>query len=145
MKRALVVLVLLGIATGCVSPSWTDRDYQLKAGHSADQVVSSIATAQLGAKAGKEHKATQAYLSVLIGAAEKDALSVQGTFDSIQPPSKKADELRDELDVLLSDATAGLATLRIAVRRGDLDQLSVLAGSLQTTLEQLRALAERYA
>jgi hypothetical protein len=144
MRRALLALLLLGVVSGCVSPSFTDRDYQLKAGHSAEEVVSSIATAQLGAKAGADHKATEAYLSVLIGDAEKDALSVQGTFDSIQPPSKAADSLRDELDVLLSDATEGLATLRIAVRRGELDQLPVLAGSLATTLDQLQALAERY-
>lgn len=144
MKRLLVGVLALCLSAGCVSPARSDRDYQLKAGNSAKSVVSSLATAVLGAKAGGEHKATEAYLSVLIGGAEKDALSVQGTFDSYQPPSKEADSLRDELDTLLNDATSGLAALRIAVRRGELDQLPVLAGSLQTTLDQLQALADRY-
>ncbi|MCU1587804.1 MAG: hypothetical protein JWN31_1297 [Frankiales bacterium] len=135
----------LAVTTGCVSPSYTDRDYQLKAGNSAKAVASSVATAQLAADLGGRRRATQAYLSVLLGGAEKDALSVQGTFDSIQPPSKAADALREELDVLLSDATEGLANLRIALRRGQLSSLPGLAGSLRTTLDQLNALAERYA
>lgn len=144
MRRLLVVLAGLAVLTGCVSPSTTNRDYQLKAGHSAQAVESAVATALLAADLGGRHKATEAYLSVLIGSAEKDAQSVQGTFDSVQPPSRAADSLRDEVDVLLSDATAGLATLRIAVRRGQLSQLPELAGSLKTTLSQLKALAERY-
>jgi uncharacterized protein HemY len=144
VRAAAAAALLVVLVTGCVSPSTTDRDYQRKAAHSADEVVSAIATARLAADLGGQHRATQAYLSVLIGNAEKDALSVQGTFDSIQPPSKRADSLRDEVDVLLADATAGLAVLRIAVRRGELSQLPELAGSLRSTLTQLRELGDRY-
>jgi hypothetical protein len=144
VRAAAAAALLVVLVTGCVSPSTTDRDYQRKAAHSADEVVSAIGTARLAADLGGQHRATQGYLSVLIGNAEKDALSVQGTFDSIQPPSKRADSLRDEVDVLLADATAGLAVLRIAVRRGELSQLPELAGSLRSTLTQLRELGDRY-
>jgi hypothetical protein len=40
---------VLALATACVSPSRTDRDYELKAGNSAKAVASSVSTALLGA------------------------------------------------------------------------------------------------
>ena len=143
--RLVAALVVAAVASaGCVSPSRTDRDYQLKAGNSAKAVASSVATAVLGAEAAGEGKAPATYLSVLLGRAEEDASSVQGTFDSVQPPSSEADRLRTQVDGLLSDAVSGLADLRIAVRRGQLDRLPALAAHLQPTLAGLRDLADRY-
>jgi len=143
MKR-LLALVLVGALTGCVSPSRTDRDFELKAGNSAKAVASSVAAAILGAEAAGRHKATGPYLSVLIGNAEKDALSVQSTFDSVQPPDGVADQLRGTVDDLLSSATTGLAKLRIACRRGELASLPRLADALRSTLVELRALADKF-
>jgi len=136
---ALVVLVLV---TGCVSPSRTDRDFELKAGNSAKAVASSVATALLGVKAADEHKATGPYLSVLLGRAEEDASSVQSQFDSVQPPSENADAMRSKLDDLLSEAVDTLSELRITVRRGELDQLAHVAEPLHKVLEELTALSE---
>jgi hypothetical protein len=127
-----------------VSPSRTDRDFELKAGNTANAVASSVATVILGADAARRHKATGPYLSVLIGSAEKDALSVQSTFDSYQPPSQAADQLRGTVDDLLSSATEGLQKMRIVCRRGELDQLPALADALRKTLEELRYLADTY-
>lgn len=141
MKR-VTLLLLAVLAAGCVSPSRTDRDFELKAGNSAKAVSSSVATALLGVKAAKEHKATGPYLSVLLAGAEKDVLSVQGQFDSVQPPSNRADEMRSTLDDLLSQAAEVLGQLRITVRRGELDQLDSLATPLEPVLAELRKLAE---
>lgn len=141
MKRLAVLLVPL-LATACVSPSRTDRDYELKAGNSAKAVASSVSTALLGVKAAEEHKATGPYLSVLLGRAEEDASSVQSQFDSVQPPSENADAMRDKLDELLSAAVDTLADLRITVRRGELDQLADVAEPLHKVLEELTALSE---
>jgi ABC-type transporter Mla subunit MlaD len=143
--KRLLALLLLTLTTGCVSPSFTDSDYELKAGNTAKAMVSSVGSALLAADLAKGHKATEAYLSVLLGGAEKDALSVEGTFDSVQPPSARADDLRDQVDQLLSDATDGLAAMRIAVRRGQLDRLPQLAAPLHETLKGLEDLADRYA
>jgi hypothetical protein len=143
MKR-LVALVLVGLLTGCVSPSRNDRDYELKAGNTAKAVASSVAAAILGAEAAGKQKASGAYLSVLIGNAEKDALSVQSTFDSVQPPDATADRLRATVDDLLASATAGLAKLRIACRRGQLAGLPRLADAMRSTLDELRFLAEHF-
>ena len=142
--RRVALLLLLALATGCVSPSRTDRDFELKAGNSAKAVSSSVATALLGVKAANEHKATGPYLSVLLAGAEKDVLSVQGQFDSVQPPSDRADEMRSTLDELLSQAAEVLGTLRITVRRGELDRLDRLAKPLGPVLAELRRLSEEW-
>ena len=136
---ALLALVLI---TGCVSPSRTDRDFELKAGNSAKAVASSVATALLGVKAAREHKATGPYLSVLLGGAEERTSSVQSQFDSVQPPSERADAMRKKLDDLLSQAVDTLSQLRITVRRGELDQLPAVAKPLEPVLKELQALSE---
>ena len=143
MRRAVALLALV-VLTGCVSPSRTDRDYELKAGNSAKAVASSVSTALLGVKAAQEHKATGPYLSVLLGRAEEDASSVQSQFDSVQPPSENADAVRSKLDDLLSDAVDTLAELRITVRRGELDQLADVAEPLHKVLEELTTLSEEW-
>jgi hypothetical protein len=142
--RRVVALALVVALSGCVSPSRTDRDFELKAGNTAKAVASAVASVLLGADAASKHKATGPYLSVLIGSAEKDDLSVQSTFDSVQPPSSTADDLRGTVDDLLSSATTGLQNMRIAVRRGELDQLPDLADALRKTLDELRYFADRY-
>ena len=77
--------------------------------------------------------------------AEEDAGSAQGTFDGIQQPDRRADELRDRLDELLTEATGTLAELRIAARRGELAELPELAAPLTEVADQLHAFAEEYA
>jgi hypothetical protein len=138
---AVLAAVLL---SGCVSPSRTDRDYELKAGNSAKAVASTVATALLAVKAAEEGKAFGPYLSVLLGGAEEDATSVEGQFDSVQPPSNRADEMHDQLGEQLSAAVDVLRDLRITVRRGELDQLAEVAKPLQDTLRELRAMAEEW-
>lgn len=143
--RALLVLLLVLAGTaGCVSPSRTDRDFELKAGNSAKAVSSSVATALLGVRAAQKGRATGPYLSVLLASAEKDVSSVQAQFDSVQPPSERADAVRATLDEQLQAASDALAQLRITVRRGELDRLADVARPLGPVLERLTALAEEW-
>ena len=81
---------------------------------------------------------------MLLGGAEEDASSVQGQFDSVQPPSHRADEIRDRLDEQLQAAVDGLADLRIAVRRGITKELEEVAAPLRPVLVALRALSEEW-
>ena len=141
MKRVLVLVLLL---SGCVSPSRTDRDYQLKAGNTAKSVASAVATALLAARAAADGKAGGPYLTVVLVNAEKDALAVQSTFDSIQPPSRTADELKSQVDELVTAATSGLTEMRTLVRRGQLGTLPGLAQRLRPTLDDLQTFADRY-
>ncbi len=142
--RGIATLLGLLLLAGCVSPSRTDRDYELKAGNSAKAAASSVATALVGAHAATVGKATGPYVSVLLGGAEEDTASVQSQFDSVQPPSERSDRVRATLDEQLSAAVDGLAQLRITARRGELGRLDDVAAPLRPVLEQLRALAAEW-
>ena len=93
----------------------------------------------LAAQAGAGSNAWGPYLSVLVSEQE-DALSgVQGTFASIQPPDARADALRAELNDILEPAVDHVTDVRIAVRRGHLDDLDRRRQPLDDDQVQLRA------
>jgi hypothetical protein len=80
----------------------------------------------------------------LLAEAEEEAGAAQGTFDAIQPPDRRADQLRTRLDELLTEATSILAELRIAARWGRLAELPGLAAPLSKVADQLQAFAEAH-
>ena len=136
MKRLLVLV----LAAACATPQHSDHDYQGAARKAAESTASAVATALIGA--GQHDRATGAYLTVVVESAERDALKEQASFDALQPPVRRDDALRDGLDALLSKVTAGLAAMRIACHRSDLEALPGLAHQLRPTLEKLRELAD---
>jgi hypothetical protein len=127
-----------------VSSSRSDLDYRLKAANSAAAVLSAVNSARLGARLATDGKATGPYVSVLIAEAEDDALSVEGQFDSVQPPSAVADDVRAELDQLLAAATDILGDLRIAARRGQLSRLAEIAQPLRAVADDLDRFEQHY-
>ena len=128
MRRSWVaVLLLVGACTGPVRSSDV---YESKAGQTAATAASAVQTALLAVDAAKGDKAFGRYLTQLLVEAEEDAGSAEGTFDGIQPPDQRADELRGRLDELLTEATGTLAELRIAARRGRFGELPELARPL---------------
>ena len=142
MRRTWVaVLLLVGACTGPVRSSAV---YESKAGQTAAAVASAVQTALLATDAARGDKAYGRYLTQVLVEAEEDAGSAQGTFDAIQPPDQRADELRASLDDLLSDATDTLADLRIAARRGRLAELPELAKPLPEVAAKLDEFAEAH-
>jgi hypothetical protein len=144
VRRAAYVAVVAVACTACVSSSRSDLDYRLKAANSAAAVLSSVNTAVLGARLAAEGKAPGPYVSVVLAEAEDDALSVQGQFDSVQPPSAAADDVRAELDELFAAAADILADLRIAARRGQLGRLDDIAQPLRAVADDLAGFEQRY-
>ena len=143
MRRSwLAILLLLGACTG---PVRSANVYESKAGETAEAVASAVETARLAVDAAREGKAHSRYLTLVLVEAEEDAGSAQGVFDGIQPPDRQADELRDRLDELLTEATGTLAELRIAARRGELAELPELAAPLTEVAGQLHAFAKAHA
>lgn len=135
--RRLVVLLLTPLLAGCVAPPRGDHDFQLKAAHSAKAVASSVAVARMTADGVARGRIPAPYADVVLTAAEKDASSVQGTFESYQPPAG-SDQLRAQLDDLLARAVQGIAGLRIAVRRGEADRLGELSQQLAPVAQALQ-------
>lgn len=144
MRRALGLLVLTALITGCVGPSRSDADFQRKAANTASAVRSALQTALLAADGAGSGKLTSNYVSVVLGEAETDASAAQATFDSYQPPSAAADKLRGDVDALLSNAVDGLVALRVTARRGQLDRLPAIATQLHPIATALEQVQEKY-
>ena len=144
MKPVVVAAAVALLATGCVGPSRSNSDFELKAGNTAKAVASALATARLAADAAGDGKASGNYASVAIGEAEQDASAAQATFASYQPPSAQADEVRTEVGDLVSDAVDGIAALRITVRRGQLDRLPTISDQLEPVATALEQVQEKY-
>jgi hypothetical protein len=143
MRRSwLAILLLLGACTG---PVRSTNVYESKAGATAETVASAVETARLAVDAGSQDKAFGRYLTQVLAEAEQDADVAQGTFDAIQPPDGRADELRGHLDELLGQASDTLAELRIAARRGHTAELAAPGAPLAELAGKLHAFAEAHA
>ncbi|MDQ1688868.1 MAG: hypothetical protein QOK42_1843 [Frankiaceae bacterium] len=141
--RRLPCLVLLATAvlvTGCVGPSRTDADYHRKASNSAEAMRSAVETGRLVADLVLRDRAFGNYANVAATEAEQAADGVQAAFDSVQPPSTAADDVREKFDALLQAATGALGDLRIAVRRHLLGDVRKAADDLKKISAQLEPL-----
>ena len=144
MRRVAAVVVTLLLVAGCVGPSRSDRDFELKAANTAKAVASALETARLAADGAGAGTLTSNYVSVLLGEAERDASAAEATFTSYQPPNADADKLRIDLDDLLGDAIDGLAALRITARRGQLSRLPKISEQLGPVSTALVQVQEKY-
>jgi hypothetical protein len=118
----LTVGLLIG-ATACtqiVGPARTYRDYELKAATTAKSVLSSVATARLVVRLGRQDDAFAPYLSVMASQAEDDTTAASGTFAGIQPPDAHADALGARLRHLLQPAEDSVREVRVRARRTEL-------------------------
>jgi hypothetical protein len=141
VRRRLVVLALASTAlTACVGPSRTDDDYHRKAGNTAEAMRSAVESGRLVADLVLHDRAFGPYASIAASEAEQAAGGVQAAFDSVQPPSKAADEVRASLDPLLQEAAGALADLRIAVRRHLLADVRAAAADLAAVSAKLKPL-----
>jgi hypothetical protein len=138
----MALFLLLGACTGPVRSTGV---YESKAGATAETVASAVETARLAVQAAQDGDAYGRYLTQLLADAEKDADAAQGTFEGIQPPDRRADQLRDQLDELLGQATDTLTELRTLARRGRFAELAEPAAPLAGLAEELHAFAEAHA
>ena len=131
LMLAVTAVALSGCVSHPVGPARTYSSYEAKARTTASSARSSVATARLLAETASKGKTFGGYASTSASETE-DALSATiGTFDSIQPPNARSQELRDELDSLLQDALTRVTDVRIAARRGQFSEMAQLTDGLQ--------------
>jgi hypothetical protein len=145
---AVSALWLAGLVAACsphpVGPARTFASFERKATTTAESALSAVETVRLAAQAGADGNGTGPYLGQVVSEQENALSGVQGTFGSIQPPDSRADQLRAELDELMSDALEHVVDVRIAIRRGDLAGLADTAAPLAADADGLRAFAEAH-
>jgi hypothetical protein len=136
----LVVIVGVALLIGLhpISPARTLDDYEHKAKDTAESVLSSIQTARLAARVGTRGDAFGPYVSVALSESDDAVAKAQGVFDSVQPPDRRADAIRERLGTLLDRSSSAVARLRITARRGELDRLERQARPLQGLVAELR-------
>ena len=137
-----VVLILL--VAGCTGPVRSYGVYASKAAYTAKQVASSVATAELAARAVRQDRIFGRTAAQTLAESAADAGSSQGTFDAIQPPDHRSDRLRSQLDDLLQQAVGILEDLRTAARRGDVAAVERFAVPLPKLAGQLQDFAEAH-
>jgi hypothetical protein len=87
----------------------------------------------------------QAYAETVVTESEDALSSVQGSFDSIQPPDDSvSDQLRSEVDELLTAGLGDLSELRIELRRGAGERVAQLSDALKQTSAKLSAFSEAH-
>ena len=135
----------LVLVAGCVAPARTSPDYEQKATSTAEAAVSAARTAVVAARAYADDRMPATYLEPVLVDTEETLDSVASTFDSVQPPAAgNADEVRDELDPLLQDASSAATEMRIAARRGRPDALAAAVDDLARTADELDAFAQAH-
>src|SRR2546423_418677 len=103
-RLIVAALTLLSVVvSGCfqpVGPARTFDSYKHKAKHTAETALSAIETARLAATTANDDDAFPPFIAVVLSDAEGEGTNAHTTFDKVQPPNGKADDLRDELDAL---------------------------------------------
>jgi hypothetical protein len=145
LTALLGAFVLSGCVAHPVGPARTAGKYEGKAVTTAKSALSAVNTVRIAATTASRDHGFGPYLSVLISEQEEAVLGLQGTFDSIQPPDGRADDLKAELDDLLADAADHVTDVRLAVRRGELPGLAHTAAPLAEDAEKLNAFSEAHA
>lgn len=133
------------LTTACVGPATTVAAYRGKAVHAADAALSEVETAVLTTTGMLRGKVLQSYGETVISSSEEAMSSVQGTFDSIQPPdAASSDKLRQRLDTLLTKGSGDVSDLRIAMRREQRTQMSALIPELKKDADLLNAFSQEH-
>jgi hypothetical protein len=146
--RAFVLLAGAWVLSSCVphpvGPARTLSTFQGKATTTAESALSEVQTVRLAVDTAERGRTFRPYLSVLVSEAEEGIAKVQGTFSSIQPPGTEADALAGELDELLTSALAHARDVRIAARRGGIDELRQAAEPLADDTAKLKAFVQSH-
>jgi hypothetical protein len=140
--RSATAAVVAGAAilAACVGPATTAASYRGKALRAANDALSQAETVALTTRELLAGRVLVRYADVVFSTSENSLTSIQGSFDSIQPPNNdNSDKQRDALDQALTAAASAAADIRIASRRDDTAQLSTTAQTLDQAIAGLNS------
>jgi hypothetical protein len=126
MRRWLWIASVVVAATSwaCTTNSPGRVGYESRASTTAERMVSPVATGQLLAQLGGRGDLLGPYAKTATTGALDEADQIQSSWEQVQPPDRRSNRIRNELDVLLQRSTDELVNLRIAARKGDLHALA---------------------
>jgi hypothetical protein len=127
---------------GCAGPTTGTGDYRQKLANTAEALESSAQTVVMAARVATGKRAFGNYVADVISQAEDDATSVQQTFDSRQPPSHAADQLRQDADKTIEQVVSAITDARVAARSGDDESLAKSASQLRRLMPDLQKLQQ---
>jgi hypothetical protein len=136
--------IALGVVlAGCVTPATGIDSYRHKAAMSVTAASSEVETARLTVRTVLADRMLKTYADETISGSEQALGAISSAFASVQPP-QDGDQLREDVNSLLTNAEDAVAGARIAVRRSDrngleqaLNQLNVAATDLDAAEKQL--------
>ena len=138
-----VALVVLGALWYGHAPPRSAAAYREQAIQAIDYLRSQTQTARLWIEAVAVGDSTHQAATVAVEEAEKDATATADRFAAWDPPPG-TDRVRDTMTRLGDDVVDALATLRIAVHRGQWAEASDLATPLTTLADRLADAREEF-
>jgi hypothetical protein len=132
----VVIVLLLACTAACVTPARNDPQYVSKAIAALQAATSNVQTGLLVVRQDRAGKALGPYADEVVTASETALGSISTSFTSVQPPDQHADDVRDSVSDVLSQAEDALGHARIAVRRAD-------KGALADSEQELHSVAEK--
>ncbi len=128
-----------------VGPARTQDDFDRKARTTASAARSTVETVRLVAETASDGNAFGPYSGVSVSEQEDTLTEIQGDFNSIQPPNGTSDDMRAELNEILTASLHHVAAVRIAIRRGELRAAADVAQPLAADSDALTAFLDEHA
>jgi hypothetical protein len=136
-RHAAALLGCLLAFGGCILPARSYGAYEEKAATTAHAVLSAVGVARYAVKMSEENTAFAAFVTTMLDEAEDDASSASSTFDSIQPPDERSQQLSASLEGIVEPAVKAITELRIAARGGHTGEFGEQKASLAKATEDL--------
>lgn len=139
----MALLALLAGTAGCATPALGYQDYLTKTKDTAKALVGVAHSAQLGASAWLDGRATEAFADTLVTHTEDSCGSISTTYGSRQPPDTRSLTLRKQTEPAIQQTCSTIGDLRIALRRGDRQAVRQALHELAASTRPLESLQER--
>jgi hypothetical protein len=138
-RVAVALLVCTPLLTACGSGSPDASSYREQAAKAVQTAISEVASVELVVDLLLDDKLQRSAAVTQIHASGESLTGTASSFSQLNPPPAE-DPLSDRLGDLLDDSASSIDGTRVALHRGDADQLAQQRRSLRSILDDLRAL-----